>query len=54
LVEHAKRFIERNKDALLACWNYEIDTRELLNRFQGALIGAVRCSEIGDVWVVSK
>jgi hypothetical protein len=32
LADQAKRFIERNKDALLDYWDYKIDTAQLLAR----------------------
>jgi hypothetical protein len=34
IVEQAKQFIDRNRDALLRYWNHEIDTRELLSQIK--------------------
>ena len=34
IVEQAKQFIERNREALISYWNCEIDTDELINRLK--------------------
>lgn len=34
IVEQAKRFIERNREALLALWECQIDTAELIKRLK--------------------
>jgi hypothetical protein len=34
VAEHAKRFIEANRDVLLSYWNFEVDTATLLERLR--------------------